>query len=322
MMMKTLVKFFWIVLLVPAILFTGCKEDNEETPANENYKILTDYMVAEGMDLPDVLDGWITAAPAEADLATFLATYDIFDIRSAQDFGTSHIEGAKNVPLANVVDEAAVATKPILVICYTGQTAGHAVVALRLSGYSDAKVLKWGMSGWNSNTAASWENNIGNVAVGHSNWVAAPGSVAASETFDTPVISTTATTGAAILSEQVAKMLTGGFKGVTNEAVLTSPSTYHINNYWASTDVEHYGHINSAYRIQPLSIAGGQMANLDPSKEVVTYCWTGQTSSMITAYLTVLGYNTASLKFGANGMIYEDLESHKYATPAVDLPLQ
>ena len=116
-------------------------------------------------------------------------------------------------------------------------------------------------------------------------------------------------------------MLTTGFKGVTNEAVLNSPTNYHINNYWASSDVEHYGNISSAYRIQPLSIAGGQMANLDPSKEVVTYCWTGQTSSMITAYLTVLGYNTASLKFGANGMIYEDLESHKYSTPAVDLPI-
>jgi rhodanese-related sulfurtransferase len=64
------------------------------------------------------------------------------------------------------------------------------------------------------------------------------------------------------------------------------------------------------------------MANLDPSKEVVTYCWTGQTSSMITAYLSVLGYNTVSLKFGANGMIYDDLESHKFSTPAVDLPLQ
>jgi rhodanese-related sulfurtransferase len=321
MMMKTLVKFFWIVLLVPAILFTGCKESTEETPANESYKILTDYMVAEGMDLPDVLDGWIVGAPAEADLATFLGTYDILDIRGAADFDAGHIEGAVNTTLGGIVDAAANTTKPILVVCYTGQTAGHAVVALRLSGYSDAKVLKFGMSGWNSNTAASWEDNTGNVAVGHSNWVDAPGSVTSPETFDTPVINTTATTGAAILAEQVAKMLTGGFKGVANEAVLASPANYHINNYWASTDVEHYGHINGAYRIQPLSIAGGQMANLDASKEVVTYCWTGQTSSMITAYLSVLGYNTASLKFGANGMIYDDLESHKFATPAVDLPL-
>ena len=104
-------------------------------------------------------------------------------------------------------------------------------------------------------------------------------------------------------------------------AVLGSPSNYCINNYWASTDLEHYGHISSAYRIQPLSIAGGQLENLDAAKQVVTYCWTGQTSSMITAWLTVVGYNATSLKFGANGMIYDDLESHKYSAPSVDLPL-
>jgi rhodanese-related sulfurtransferase len=320
-MMKKFVKFLWIVLLVPSIMIVGCKVSNEETPANESFKILTDYMVAEEMDLPDLLSGWIVNPPAEADLATFLGTYDIFDIRSAADFGTSHIEGAKNVPFASVVDEAAVATRPILVVCYTGQSAGHAVMALRLSGYSDAVVLKWGMSGWNTSTSGSWVDNIGNTGAGHANWVAAPGNITPSETFATPNIATNSTTGAAILSEQVTKMLVGGFKGVGNDAVLGTPSNYCINNYWATTDVEHYGHINSAFRVQPLSIAGGQIANLDPSKSVATYCWTGQTSSMITAWLTVLGYNATSLKFGANGMIYDDLESHKYVAPAVDLPL-
>ena len=48
---------------------------------------------------------------------------------------------------------------------------------------------------------------------------------------------------------------------------------------------------------------------------------TGQTSSMITAYLNVVGYDAVSLKFGSNNMIYPTLESHKFATPTVDLPL-
>jgi rhodanese-related sulfurtransferase len=63
------------------------------------------------------------------------------------------------------------------------------------------------------------------------------------------------------------------------------------------------------------------MKNIDPDKTVVTYCWTGQTSSMVTAYLNVIGYNAVSLKFGANGMIYSNLESHKFVTPTVDLPI-
>jgi rhodanese-related sulfurtransferase len=278
-------------------------------------------MAAEGMDLPDLLSVWIVVAPEEANLAAFLSGYDIFDIRSAADFGTSHIEGAKNVPLANVVDEAGVATKPILVVCASGQTAGHAVMALRLSGYNDAVVLKWGMCGWNNATAASWKNSIGNIGIGHDNWENTPGNISAPETFATPVISTSATTGASILAEQVTKMLTSGFKGINNDAVLGSPTTYYINNYWASTDVEQYGNISSAFRINPLSIAGGTFVNLDANNQVITYCWSGQTSSMVTSWLTVLGYNTASLKYGANGMIYEDLEGHMYVAPATNLPL-
>jgi rhodanese-related sulfurtransferase len=321
MMKNTFLRFFWVVLLAPAIIFTGCKLSNDELPANESFKILSDYLVEEGMDLPDVLNGWIVGPPAEADLATFVGSYDIFDLRSAADFEAGHIEGATNITLGGLLDAASNTTKPILMVCYTGQTAGHAVVALRLSGYDDAVVLKWGMSGWNSTTSGSWSGNVGNTGVGHSNWIAAPGKVSETETFNTPVINTTATTGPAILSEQVTKLLAGGFKGVGNDAVLDNPSNYYINNYWATTDVEHYGHINEAYRINPLSISGGQLANLDPSKQVVTYCWTGQTSSMITAYLTILGYDASSLKFGANGMIYDNLESHKYVAPEVDLPL-
>lgn len=50
------------------------------------------------------------------------------DIRSAVDFDNGHIKGAVNVPLANILTAAPNAgTKPILVVCYTGQTAARAV---------------------------------------------------------------------------------------------------------------------------------------------------------------------------------------------------
>ncbi|NOU60138.1 rhodanese-like domain-containing protein [Marinifilum caeruleilacunae] len=327
--MKKLMKFFFIFTLVPALLLTSCKEENDVyTPEpgpdlTVNFETLTNYMVENDLDLPDVLNGWITAAPAEADLATFLNTYDIIDIRSAADYAAGHIEGAVNSSLDNILNTANGTTKPILVACYTGQTAGHAVVALRLSGYTDAKVLKWGMCGWNSTLSGKWESNSGatNGAVGegHANWVTTP--VATNQTFNFPGFSTTATSGAAMLEERVNAMLIAGFKGVSASDVLTNPSNYFINNYWAQADVDHYGHIAGAYRIQPLSIEGGELANLDSDATVCTYCWTGQTSSMITAYLNVIGYDAVSLKFGSNNMIYPSLESHKFSTPTTDLPL-
>jgi len=310
-----------LLLLVPFLVFSSCKSDNDDpTPPDptNNYQTLTKYLVDEDLDLPAILDGWIVGAPAEADLAAFMDTYDIIDIRGAADFAQGHIEGAINSPLADVLTAAANTTKPILVVCYTGQTASHAVVALKLSGF-EAKTLKWGMSGWNPDFSGPWESNIGDDAIGNANWVSVtePTKVA----FGEPTITASASDGAGLLEEMVQKMLDNGFKAVGNADVLADPAVYYINNFWDLVDYEHYGSINGAFRVKPLSITDDLMKYIDPDKTAVTYCWTGQTSSMVTAYLNVIGYNAVSLTFGTNGMIYSDLESHKFVTPTVSLPV-
>lgn len=321
-------KLFLLLLMIPLLLVNCKKDDDNPTPTPEptdSYGILATYLVDNDMDLPDILAEWIVAAPAdEAALPAFLDMYDIIDIRSAAHFAEGHIEGAINSPspLTNILDVAENTTKPILVVCYSGQTAGHAVVGLRLSGYADAKVLKFGMSGWNSNNSAPWEGNSGPengvTAIGHPNWVTTATTTPVE--FNNPTL--TGSVAEAILEERVELMLTGGLAGITNVDVLDAPEdTYFINNYWDQTDVDHYGHIAEAYRVKPLSIENGEMKNMDPSKTLVTYCWTGQTSSMVTAYLNVIGYNAKSLRYGANGMIYTELEAHKFVTPTVDLPV-
>jgi len=322
--MKKLLKYLLILALVPTLFLSSCKKDDSVAVGGDNsFETLTTYLVANDMDLPDVLTGWIVAAPAAADVATFIDTYDILDIRSATDYANGHIEGAVNSTLGNILTDAQNTTKPILVACYTGQTASHAVVALRLSGYPNAKVLKWGMSGWNSTLSAHWEANSGDVngaaAIGNASWTTDP--VAINQSFEYPALTVTSTTGPAILEERVESMISGGFKGVSATDVLTNPTSYFINNFWAQADVDLYGHIVGAYRINPLSIENGEIANINPNATVVTYCWTGQTSSMVTAYLNVLGYNALSLKFGANSMIYPNLAVHKFVTPTTDLPL-
>jgi len=322
--MRKLLKYFLILTLFPALFLSSCKEDDDVVVGgDDSFATLSTYLVDNDMDLPDVLTGWIVGAPLPADLDVFLNTYDVIDIRSEADYNLGHIEDAVNSSLSTILVDAQNTTKPILVACYTGQTASHAVVALRLSGHADAKVLKWGMSGWNSTLSGSWLGNSGAAngakAIGNSNWTTDP--VAANQLFDYPALTTTATTGAGILEERVQAMITDGFKGVSSTDVLAAPSNYFINNFWAQTDVDHYGHIAGAYRLSPLSLENGEMANINFDAAVVTYCWTGQTSSMITAYLNVLGYNALSLKFGANSMIYPNLESHQFVAPANDLPL-
>ncbi|MEN8137803.1 MAG: rhodanese-like domain-containing protein [Bacteroidota bacterium] len=311
------------LLALSLIVFTGCKKEEVAPPVEgDSFETLTTYLVSNDLDIPDVINGWIVAPPASEDASTFIGTYDILDIRSAEHFAEGHIEGATNTTLGNILSAAQSASKPILVVCYTGQSASHAVVALKLSGHTSAKVLKWGMSGWNSNFSGPWAGAIGNSADDHSgNWIAAPGSITTTGSFDSPSFTTNATDGAGILKEQVDKMLSGGFKGITNNDVLSNPANYFTNNYWSNDDVSHYGHITGAYRLNPLTLENNEIKGLDPTKTIVTYCWTGQTSSMVTAYLNVIGYNAVSLKFGTNGMIYDSLESHKFVTPTTDLPV-
>lgn len=322
--MKNLLKFAAIFALLPFFVLTSCSDDSDDpTPeAQDRFDAFKTYMTQNNMDLTDVLDGWITTATAVNDA---MDDYYIIDIRSADDYAAGHIPGAVNSTLGGVLDAAADADagKTIVVACYTGQTAGHAVVALRLSGYPTAQVLKWGMSGWNPATAGSWQNNVGDVADGNANWMAAPGEVSANEPHEAPELLYETDDMGMILESQVTALLEGGFNGVDNTVVLSDPDAYFINNYWSTEDVEHYGNIKSAHRILPLSLQDGEYAYLDGTAKVVTYCWTGQTSSMITAYLNVLGYDAYSLKFGANGMIHSTLESHKFSDGAImDYPLE
>ncbi len=314
--MKKLTSYFIIFLIFPLFILSGCKDKNDDTPQPEKgtFADLKGYLIENSLDLPDILNGWIVSAQA---VHENLSNYYIMDIRKPEDFANGHIEGAVNSSLANIVKDAKDVTKQIVVVCYTGQTAAHAVVALRLSGHTNAQVLKWGMSGWNEAFAGPWNNNVGNTVNEYPNsWTT--DATATPEEFEYPDWETTTTDPAEILKERVNEFLAGGFNGINSTDVLASPSDYFINNFWAQADVEKYGHIKGAYRIkETLSLADGGIKNLDASKKVVTYCWTGQTSSMVTAYLKILGYDALSLKFGANAMIHDQLETHKWGPGAI-----
>lgn len=74
----------------------------------------------------------------------------IISIRSAEDFAKGDIPGAINVPFGQVHKNFAKISKdkPVVVSCYTGQTAGQTVAILKLMGY-DALSLSGGFDlGW------------------------------------------------------------------------------------------------------------------------------------------------------------------------------
>jgi len=286
--MKSTTRYFLILLALAAMILAGCSEDTGSPAAGDgDFATLRTYLINNDLDLPDVLSSWTILAP---------------DLEPV------------NIELADVLTEAGQAgAKTIVVVCKTGQEAGHAVMALRLSGYADAKVLKWGMSAWNGDFDL-WTPNIGSIAVGDANWVDGPATAA--QLFEYPVLNAAATDGAGILAERVAAMLAGGFKAINASDVLDTPGDYYINNYWSADDVTQYGIIDGAYRVNPLDLEGNEFMHYDPDETAVTYCWSGQTSSMITAYLNILGYEAKSMKYGANQLIQSELTGHKWGGSA------
>jgi rhodanese-related sulfurtransferase len=230
----------------------------------------------------------------------------VFDIRSADDFAKGHIKGSINVGLADVVDEAAnYDDKPILVVCYSGQTAGRATMALRLSGY-EASVMKFGFSYWSSDEDFDkWSGKVGDPADGHSNWTTDAASTL--PVYGTPDWESNSTDGAAILAERVEAML-GMDWTVSSTDVLEDPTSYNIYNFWSSEDYLTFGHYKGAYQIQPISIANDITQSFSPDEENLVYCYTGQTSSFTVAWLQVLGYPVKSITYGVNSLRHTALD--------------
>lgn len=316
----------WTTPAMIALFAAGCNDDDSGTnppPEVNEFETLTTYLSNNSLDLPSLFDGWLIDAQTIFDNGP--ETYFIMDIRGGDiygggngtpDFEDGHIPGAHSVALSDVVDyEAANNTSglPVVVVCYSGHNAAMATMALRLMGVQAAS-LKFGMSAWNA-AFDVWTGNVGNTALDYAGaWTTDPVAEMPSG-FDAPVLNTGDENGFDILQDRVMATLSEGLHGIKNVDVLSATTDYQIFNYWAMSDIEHYGHITGCYQVTPGEFGVDDLDALDPNAENVFYCWSGQTASMIAEWLRVLGYDAYTLLYSANGMIYDDLESHKWPGP-------
>jgi len=309
--MKKYLNAFLLAVILPAFIFTGCKDDTSDNPTPKgNYDVLALYMANNGYDLPDLLSTpskWIVAPDLMekggiVDPKDYsIPGYHVFDIRKADDFSKGHVKGAINVALTDVITKAKEVgnDKPILVICYTGQTAARAVMALRLSGFPDAQVMKFGMSYWNPEFD-KWTSNCTDDADNNPNWVTDASAPLPSN--DYPTWESNTTDGAKLLEERVDAMLSNSTWNIKANVVLDDPKGYDIYNFWKEGDYLKYGHYKDAYQMYPISMANDLVKAFPGDKEFLVYCYTGQTSSFTVAWLHVLGYHATSILFGVNAL--------------------
>ncbi len=314
----------WMLAILFISFFVVSCDKEEDPPAINEAKILIEYL--ESVDSPLRKD-YVNTEMAAIKLAEHVRGLNnaskvyIVDIRSASDFGTGHIENAHNVAAGDVLTHLDAANlsgyDEISIVCYSGQTAGWVTALLRVAGYDNVYSMKWGMCSWHEDFAGSWPGNIAN---GHSALFEsdAPAKAAAG---DLPVLNTGKETGKEILDARLATIFAEGFAKakISKTDVFTAPENYYIVNYWAESDYTKYGHVPGAIQYTPkmdISLTT-DLKTLPADETVVVYCWTGQTSANMAAYLRLIGYDAKSLLFGANGMIYDELEAHKWSTSAI-----
>jgi len=314
----------WMLLMLMAMLvFVGCSDDDDVVtpPVATNFEIIADAVEAY---LPNIGTSFIKATDLNPMVNADPPTTVVFDIRGSGDFGNGHIKGAINTTRTDIVTAVEAAnlttTDHLVVTCYTGQNAGHAVLALRLLGYENAKTLKFGMSSWNENVTGTRYTEP--VPAGTTNGtckddLALVNIEITENTLGDDDIQAYPT-DQKVLRDAVLDMLVT-FEGITMGAINTEDNmdTYFWLNYVVHDDYTDQGatpgHVKGAYQYTPG--AGNDINRALKMKylptdgtTVLVYCYTGQSSSQVTAALNVLGYKAKSVKFGMNHLFYNHPE--------------
>ena len=314
-------KLWMLAILFLAFFAVSCEKDEDPDPINEA-QLLVEYLEStEGGNY--VANGMAAIKNAEhVKTLNTLGTNYIIDIRAAADFDKGHVANAVNVPANEVLTHLEGTTEDddkdeIHIICYSGQSAAWATSLLRIAGYDNAYSMLFGMCSWHADFAGSWNNSIGSMYSSQFTKDATEKGPAG----ELPVLNTGKTTGEEILMARVAEMFEAGFgvTGVGASEVFGALDNYYIANYWGEADYTKYGSIPGAMQYTPKTSIqlDADLKTLPTDKTVVVYCWTGQTSANMAVYLRTIGYDAKTLKFGANGMIYDDLEAHKWSEGAI-----
>jgi rhodanese-related sulfurtransferase len=235
----------------------------------------------------------------------------IIDLRDPEDFREAHIEHAVNLQQTEVLDYFLKSIDPpsfknIFLICNDLNTSGYVAGVLRLLGYNNVFAIRFGMSGWDRSVAEKfWLANIGNELVGK---LETQG-FAMNKPGAYPEISASGNSGFEIAQERAAEVLTHKPEefNITIEEFLKNPEAYYTICYWPEDKYMSNGHLPGAVQYDPKkSLSRDAYLNTLPlEKPTVIYCYSGQHSTFVAAYLRMLGYDARSLAYGANGFIHE-----------------
>jgi len=301
-------KILTLTLLLSFVFMMGCSDNTKKV---DEFDTVTTYLEGQSADYGqwvNTLSGWIVNYSG-----LNLDNYFILDLRSATDFASFHLDNAHNSTIGNIFTTVKGAEKPVLCVCYTGQTASYAHTLLRMKGV-EAYVLKFGMSIVDA-TLDKWTGNCSNQYATSANWSMATSATLPS--FGYPTLNTGKDNAEDILNDRLAAATSDWSTRLINASdVVGNPDNYNIMTYWSASEYAKYGHIKGAFQLTPQTLTkDANLSVFDPNGSNILYCYTGQTAAATIAYLDVLGYDVKSIKFGTCSMIWDKLEAHKWPKP-------
>lgn len=311
------------LLLAVLVFAVGCKED-EETPVTPPATIneaaeLVQYVESNGDYIYAGASFVMTAATYKTEVTADPTKIYTIDVRSAADYAAKHLKGAVNVTIPNLLTHVKTLNfanyKNVVVTCYSGQSAAYAVSLVRsvlpLADANKLVSLKWGMSSIDSQFATTvWLTKMLNSRDAQFVTTASPSKP---EKGNLPTLATGKSTGKEILEARVNELLAAGYNiSIGDATVYASLSSYFIVNYWPVAAYTSPGHIDGAYNYDPVGKPfklNNDLKTLPTNKTIVLYCYTGQTSAYVGAYLKLIGYDIKSLSYGGNSMIYDKMKA-------------
>ncbi len=215
----------------------------------------------------------------------------ILDIRSAADYGKGHVKGAVNAPWGPAITaslDKLPSDKPIMIYCYTGQTAGQAVATLNIAGFNAKSVnLGWNLGISKVEGVAAVTETTANVFPTVTALAVKPEIKAAIEAYYVGL-------------EAVKPTIYANYKVSEDEAKKLLDAKDPKVMFLSVRKAEDFakGHIAGAINI-PFGKGMEQKFNTLPKdKKIIVYCYTGQTAGQTVAGLRLLGYDAVSMHSG------------------------
>lgn len=279
--MKRSSKWLWLSLILVLLAGVGVSA----APDSEVEKATMAYFAKMPADIYKISEkDFVSKVKAGDDML-------ILDIRQRDVYAKGHIKGAVNLPWGTDISDnlsKLPQDKPVMVYCYTGQTAGQTVALLNIAGINAKSVnLGWDLGISKVDGVAAVTETKANVLP-----KATPSKIPSSitkavEDYYEGLKKVQGTTYANYkISEADAKALLDKKDSSVLFLSVRSAADYAK------------GHISGAINIPFGKGMEKLFDTLPKKKKIIVYCYTGQTAGQVVAGLRLLDYDAVSLNGG------------------------